>query len=137
MEHEVDAGLVFGKDGDVAEVGGVAEDHGDAVEAHGDAAVGRGAVLEGLEHVADLFLDAVFVEAHDLVDAVQVLRAVGADGAAADLVAVADEVVLLGGRSGGVGVEEVERVVGGGAEGVVGEGEAAGFLVGLEEREVD
>ena len=51
--------------------------------------------------------------------------------------AVADEVVLLGGRFGGVGVEEVERVVGGRAEGVVGEGEAAGFLVGFEEREVD
>ena len=45
------------------QVGGVAEDHGDAVEAHGDAAVGRGAVLEGPEHVADLLLDALLVEA--------------------------------------------------------------------------
>ena len=65
------------------------------------------------------------------------LDAVGADGAAADLVAVADQVVLLGEGFGRVGVKKIERVVRRRAEGVMRKGQAAGFLVGLEEREVD
>src|SRR4051812_45865681 len=55
--HEVGGFGGFGEGDDVADARGAAEDGDEAVEAEGDAAVGRRAVAEGFEHVAEAGLD--------------------------------------------------------------------------------
>ena len=71
----------------------------DPVPAERDAAVRRGAVLEGVEQEAELLLRLVLVEAHHREDPLLHVLAVDTDRAAADLVAVADDVVGLGQRA--------------------------------------
>ena len=90
----------------------------------------RCAVLEGVEEEAELLLCLVLVDAHDREDALLDVLAVDTDRPAADLVAVADDVVGPGERVAGVGVEGVdvlgrgEGVVHGGP-GAVAEGDVA------------
>ena len=84
-------------------------------------------------------------DAHDLEDALLHVAAVNTDGAAADLVAVADDVVRVGVRGAGVGVEGVhelglgarERVVHGRPRGVAKRDVVVVRLHGLEQRRVD
>ena len=87
-----------------------AEQRDDAVPAERDAAVRRCAELEGVEQEAELLLRLVLADAHDLEHALLHVAAVDTDRPAADLVAVADDVVGVGERRAGVGVEGVEEL---------------------------
>ena len=108
---------------------------------------GRRAVGEGLEQEAELLLRVLLRQAHHPEDPLLHVAAVDTDRPAADLVAVADDVVGVGERRAGVGVEGVEELGLGRGEGVVHRGPGAGTdgdvtrgdRVGgrLEERGVD
>ncbi len=76
-----------------------------AVPAEGDAAVRRGAELEALQQEAELGLGVCLVQAHELEDPFLDVALVDTDGAAADFVAVADDVVGVGQRRLGILVE--------------------------------
>src|SRR5699024_12680965 len=86
------------------------EQRHDAVPAEGDAAVRRGAVLERLQQEAELLLRLLLVDAHQAEDALLDGLVMDADGAAADLIAVADDVVRVGQRGPGIGVEGVQEL---------------------------
>ena len=106
----------------------------------------RGAVLEALEQEAELLVRLLRGQAHDLEHALLHVPTVDADGTAADLVAVAHDVVRVGQGRARVGVEGVrelrlgrgERVVHGGpgarAHGDVARGHGVGRR--LEHRRV-
>src|SRR5690606_5052131 len=105
------------------------------------------AELEGLEEEAELLLRVLLRDPHDAEDALLHLTGVDADRAAADLVAVADDVVRVRERLPRILVEGVEELGLGRREGVVDRGPralthrdvASGLRVRgrLEERRVD
>ena len=68
----------------------------------------RGAVLEGIQQEAELRLGFLLADAHHVEHAVLDVTAMDTDGAAADLVAVADDVVGVGQRVARVLVEGVD-----------------------------
>ena len=98
--------------------------------------MGRGAVLEGLQDGAELLLDLGVGVAHQAEDALLQGPGVDAHAPAPHLEAVADQVVLLGEGRPGVAVQQVDVVVLGGAEGVVGERPGVPLLVPLQQGEV-
>ena len=78
------------------------EQHGDdPVQPDRDAAVRRGAVLERVEQEAELLLRLRLVDAHHREDALLHVLAVDTDRPAAELAAVADDVVGPGQRLAG------------------------------------
>ena len=93
---------------DLADRVGAGQQRDDPVPAERDAAVRRGAVLERVEQEAELLLRLVLAEAHHREDPLLDVVAVDTDRAAADLVAVADDVVGPGQRVAGVAVERVD-----------------------------
>ena len=107
----------------------------------------RGAELEGVQQEAELLLGLLGVDAHDLEHPFLDVTAVDTDGATADLVAVADEVVGIGQGRSRIGVEGVDAAGGGAGEGVVHRGpcpvadghvaRALGLLGRLEQWGVD
>src|SRR5436305_2927769 len=97
---------------DVAQRVRLREQHDDAVPAERDAAVRRRAELERVEQEAELLLRFLFAEAHQAEDALLDVAAVDTDRAAADLVAVADDVVGVGQRVARVLLELVDRLRG-------------------------
>ena len=86
------------------------EQRADAVPAERDAAVRRRAVAERVEQEAELLLRLVLGQAHHREHPLLHVAAVDTDRPAADLVAVADDVVGVGQRRAGVGVEGVDRL---------------------------
>ena len=96
------------------------EEHDQPVEAQGDAAVGRRPVAQGFEEEAELVPGLRF-GARPM--ALKIFRlkvlVVDPDGAAADLVAVEDDVVGLGPDPGRVGFQEFEVLLVGRGEGMV------------------
>ena len=142
---ETAAGLREGDD--IADRVGLRQQGDDAVPTESDTTVRRGAVLEGIQQEAELRLGFLLADAHHVEHAVLDVAAVDTDGAAADLVAVADDVVGVGQRVTRVLVEGVnpfglgrgERVVDG-RPGAVAQRDVAlglGVAGGLEERSID
>ena len=111
--------------------------HDQPVESEGDAAVRRRTVLEGAEQEAELHLRLLRAQADQVEDLLLHVRSVDTDGAAADLAAVADEVVAGADAVAGIGLEQsllagVRR-----GEGVVQRDPPVRGLVEFEHREVD
>src|SRR5690606_6938343 len=129
---------------DLADRLGAREERDDPVPAEGDAAVRRGAVGERVEQEAELLPRLLLADAHDGEDPLLDVPAVDTDGSAADLVAVAHDVVGVCERVARVLLEAVDPLGGRGGEGVVDGGPRAGadgdvvvLAGGLEERRVD
>ena len=138
VRHEVGAFVIFGEGDDFADAVFAADEHGDAVEAEGEAAVGRGAEAEGVEEVAEFFLLFFWGDAEDAEHFGLEVFFVDADGAAAEFVAVEDDVVGDGADLGVVAGFEVGKVFGFGAgEGVVDGDPGVVFGAVGEEGEVD
>ena len=113
------------------------QQHADPVPAEGDAAVRRRAVLERLQQEAELVPGLLLGDAEHLEHPLLHVRAVNTDGAATDLVAVADDVVGPGQRVVRVLVEVVGPVRVRRGERVVHRGPLAGadgHVVGVGDR---
>ena len=132
---------------DVADRVGLRQQGDDTVPAEGHAAVRRGAELEGVQQEAELRLSFLLSDTHHVEHTVLDVAAVDTDGAAANLVAVADNVVGVGQRVARVlfegvnplGLGRSERVVDG-RPGTVAQRDVTlglGVAGGLEERRVD
>src|SRR5699024_990991 len=80
---------------DVADGVEAAEQRDDTVPAQSDAAVWWRTVLEGIQEEAELLLCFFFADTHDVEDALLHISVVDTDGAAADFIAVADNVISV------------------------------------------
>lgn len=94
--HEVDGFVVFREGDDFADAVLATGEHGDAVEAEGEAAVRWGAKAEGVEEVGELLLLLFGADAKDGEHFFLEFAFVDPDGAAAEFVAVEDDVVGFG-----------------------------------------
>ena len=137
VEHHVAAGVVLREGDVVADRLRAAEQRAQTVETERKAAVRGRSVLEGVHQEAETLLRLFRREAQQLEHLGLQFRVVDTDRAAADLGAVADEVVGVGPHATGVVVQVLyvfelgrgERMV----HGVV----TLGLVVPLEQREVD
>ena len=137
VEHHVAAGVVLREGDVVADRLRAAEQRAQTVETERKAAVRGRSVLEGVHQEAEALLRLLGREAQQFEHLLLQLRVVDTDRTAADLRAVADEVVGVGPHATGVAVQVLyvfelgrgERMV----HGVV----TLGLVVPLEQREVD
>src|SRR4029079_9508067 len=136
--HQQILGLLVHRDrDDLADVGLAGQHHHDAIDTGRRAPVRRSAVLEGVQHPAEAGLDVVLGVPADAEGLVHDVRPVVADGAAGQLHAVADDVVLVGlDRQRILALQRLQAALRH-RERVVAEVDLAGLLVPLEHREVD
>src|ERR687891_836466 len=134
--HEVLGLLVHGEGDDLSEVALAGQQHHDAIDAGGRAPVGRGAVLERVQHAAEPGLHLLASVAGDGERLVHDVGPVVPNGAARELHPVADDVVLVG--LDGQRILALQRLQAalGHREGIVAELDRPAVLVALEHREV-
>lgn len=137
VEHDVTSAVVLREGDAVADGVELGEDAHEAVETESKAGVRRSAILEGVDEEAELDHGLLRCESEDAEHLLLQLAVVDTEAAAADLDAVADEVVSLGAHLFGMLVEQRNVVRVGHGEGVVCGHEALFLVAPLEEREVD
>ena len=136
VEHHVAAGVVLREGDVVADRLRPAEQRAQAVEPERQSAVRGRAVLESVHQEAEALLRLVGREAQQFEHLLLQLRVVDTDRTAADLRAVADEVVGVGTHAARVAVEELDVLEFGRGEGVVHGVVTLRLVVPLEQREV-
>lgn len=137
VEHHVAAGVVLREGDVVADRVRAAEERAEPVETEGQTSVRGRTELEGVHQEAELLLRPLGREAQALEDLRLQFGVVDTDRAAADLRAVADEVVGVGAHAARIAFEVLHVLGFGRGEGVVHGVEALRLLVPLEHREVD
>ena len=140
--HNVLRVLVHRERDDLADALLAGEEHDHAVNARRDACMRGSAVAEGVIHGGELLLDVLFAEADKLESLYHNFGVVVTHGAGAELNAVADEVVLVGGDGqrvylAALRLQQHIKAAGGHGERVMAKLKLAGLLADLVHREID
>ena len=139
--HDVLGVLVHGEGDDLPDGAFAGQQHHHAVHARGDAGMGRRTVAEGVVHGGELLLHVLLAQPHQLEGFHHDLRVVVPDGAAAELHAVAHQIVLVGSDGQGIdlaplGLQQHLQPAAGHGEGVVAELQLTAFVADLVHGEV-
>ena len=136
-QHSVAAGVVLRERDKVADAVAVAQNGAKTVETEGDTTVRRGTEFEGVDQESELALGLLFGEIQGFEHALLQFRTVDTDGAATDFGTVDNQVVGIGQHLAGTSLEPVLMLGFRCGKRVVHSVIALGFLVPLQQREID